>query len=91
MHLIARNWRLAPLTPANQALCAYAEKLTLTPQTMLDQDVQTLRDHQFDDRAIHDVTQIISFFNYINRVADALDVELEDFVLPWGEIELELL
>ena len=38
-----------------------------------------------DDVAIHDATQIIGFFNYINRVADALGVEPERFVKPWGE------
>ncbi len=34
-----------------------------------------LRAHGFDDRAIHDAVQVISYFNYITRVADALGVE----------------
>lgn len=50
---------------------------------MLESDIEALRRHNFDDRAIHDATQVISFFNYINRVADALDVELEDFTHEW--------
>ena len=37
-----------------------------------------------DDRAIHDATQVIAYFNYINRVADALGVEPETFVQKWG-------
>jgi len=40
-------------------------------------DVAALRAQGFDDRAIHDATAVIGYFNYINRVADALDVELE--------------
>ena len=32
------------------------------------------------DRAIHDVTQVVSYFNYINRIADGLGVEPEDWI-----------
>lgn len=82
---IARDWRSAPLSPVDQALCAYAEKLTRSPSDMGEQDVEGLRAAGLDDVAIHDATQIIGFFNYINRVADALGVEPERFVRPWGE------
>ena len=51
---------------------------------MSETDVQTLRDAGWDDRAIHDATQVIGFFNYINRVADGLGVEPEDFFPNWG-------
>ena len=47
-------------------------------------DLDVLRTHGFDDRAIHDAVQIIGFFNYISRVADALGVEHETFIQPWG-------
>jgi len=46
-------------------------------------DIERLSAHGFDDRAIHDATQVISYFNYINRIADALHVEQEDFIRPW--------
>jgi alkylhydroperoxidase family enzyme len=48
-------------------------------------DIDRLRALGLDDRAISDATQIIGYFNYINRVADALGVELETFVRPWGQ------
>ncbi|MCY3976766.1 MAG: hypothetical protein OXG23_01590 [Chloroflexi bacterium] len=82
---IARDWRAAPLNQVDQALCAYAEKLTRAPCDMGEGDVERLRAAGLDDVAIHDATQIIGFFNYINRVADALGVEPERFVRPWGE------
>ena len=46
-------------------------------------DVQALRAHGFTDRAIHDAVQVIAYFNYINRVADALGIEQETFVRAW--------
>ena len=50
---------------------------------MVEDDIQQLRQHGLDDRAIHDATQVISYFNYINRIADALHVEPEKFIRPW--------
>ncbi len=47
-------------------------------------DLDYLRDCGFDDRAIHDATQVIGYFNYITRVADGLGVEPEEFIQPWG-------
>jgi alkylhydroperoxidase family enzyme len=52
---------------------------------MVPADLDTLREHGFSDRAIHDAVQVIGYFNYITRVADALGVEPEDFIEPWGE------
>jgi uncharacterized peroxidase-related enzyme len=67
------------------ALCSYAEKMTLHPTEMTPADIDGLRVVGLDDRAIHDATQVIAYFNYINRVADSLGVERETFILPWGE------
>ena len=63
--------------PGDDQLIGYAEKLTMTPSAMAESDVLELRDAGFDDVAIHDAIQVISYFNYINRIADAVDVELE--------------
>ncbi len=62
---------------ADRVLCDYAVKLTLTPGAMNEADVETLRDHGFDDAAITVAVQVIGYFNYINRVADALEVDDE--------------
>jgi alkylhydroperoxidase family enzyme len=40
-------------------------------------DIATLRAAGFDDVAIHDLVQVIAYFNYINRIADALGTEPE--------------
>ena len=44
---------------------------------MSEDDVVRLRDLGLSDRAIHDATQTIAYFNYINRIADGLGVDLE--------------
>ncbi len=56
---------------------------------MSSDDLQQLRRVGLTDRAIHDAVQVIAYFNYITRVADALGVEPEDFIRPWGLAETE--
>jgi uncharacterized peroxidase-related enzyme len=85
VHAVARDWRTAPLDPADRALCEIAEKLTQKPATMKRDDLDALRKQGFDDRSIHDAVQIIGYFNLITRVAEALGVEPETFIAPWGE------
>ena len=85
MHAVARDWRTAPLSPVDRALCEFAAKLTHTSAKMLPADLDALRSAGLDDRAIHDAAQVIAYFNYINRVADSLGVEPEDFIQPWGK------
>jgi uncharacterized peroxidase-related enzyme len=85
VHAVARDWKAAPLSEQDMALCKFAEKLTHTPAKMSPADLDQLRAIGFDDVAIHDATQVISYFNYINRIADALGVEPEDFIQPWGK------
>jgi uncharacterized protein YciW len=41
-------------------------------------DIESLKTHGFDDRAVLQITLIASWFNYINRVADALGVGRDD-------------
>lgn len=47
-------------------------------------DLEGLRAEGFEDRAIHDAVQVIAYFNYITRIAQALGVEPETFIRPWG-------
>jgi uncharacterized peroxidase-related enzyme len=84
---VVRDWRTAPLTDAEKALCGYAVKLTETPSAMKHEDVERLRGAGWTDEDVHDATQVIAYFNYINRVADALGVQVDEWVL---EFEKEL-
>ena len=79
---IKSDWRKAPLGTVDRTLCEYAEKLTRAPAEMSRADIEALRKVGLSDRAIHDVVQVVSYFNYINRVADALGTDPEDFYPP---------
>jgi len=58
-------------------LCRYALKLTLAPWAMQEQDLSPMRAAGLSDRDIVDANQVVAYFNYVNRVADGLGVELE--------------
>ena len=57
----------------------YAVKLTGAPWEMAAADVEHLRHNDFSDAAILDVNQITGYFNFVNRLADGLGVELEPY------------
>lgn len=84
VHAIASDWRSALLAEPDQALCRFAATLTHNQHHVTPAQLDELRSHGFNDRAIHDATQVIAYFNYITRIADALGVEPEDFIKPWG-------
>ena len=68
---------MADLSQKDKTLCSWAEKLTLTPGKMDESDVRRLETTGFSQNAISDAAQVIGYFNYINRIADGLGVDLE--------------
>jgi uncharacterized peroxidase-related enzyme len=70
------------LSDADRTLLQFAIDLTKTPGDMTRDHVEALRAAGFGDRAISDAVQIVSYFNYINRVADGLGVDLEEWMPP---------
>ena len=74
------DYREADLSPADRGLCDYAVRLTLEPGEMGESDVQRLRDLGSSDETIVIATQVISYFNYINRIADGLGVDDESWM-----------
>jgi uncharacterized peroxidase-related enzyme len=71
---IRHDFRSAPITEADRAMLEYAEQITLDATCVTDAHHARLREVGFDDRAILQITLIAAWFNYINRVADALGV-----------------
>ena len=69
-------------SPRLRALLDYAATLTRRPASVDSADLDALRAQGLGDRAIHDAAQVIAYFNYINRVADGLGVDLEPDMPP---------
>ena len=79
-----RDWHSAPLPAVDRELCVFAAKLTHHQGDMVSEDLDVLREHGLGDDAVHDAVQVIGYFNYISRIADALGVEAETFIPSWG-------
>jgi len=74
---LVEDYERAPLSEADRAMLDYATKLTKDATRVSPRDHERLRAVGFDDRGILQITLIASWFNYINRVADALGVGRE--------------
>jgi uncharacterized peroxidase-related enzyme len=74
---LRRDYRSAPISEQDKVMLDYIVKLTRDATQVSPHDHTKLRAVGFDDRGILQVTLIASWFNYINRVADALGVGRE--------------
>jgi uncharacterized peroxidase-related enzyme len=71
---LQNDYRSAPISEQDRAMLDYTVKLTKDATKVSPADHAKLRAVGFDDRGILQITLIASWFNYINRVADALGV-----------------
>ena len=65
------------------ALLRYAQKLTLTPGEMVQDDVTALTEAGVDDGEILEANQIIGYFNYVNRCLNGLGVTTEGDIVGY--------
>lgn len=65
-------------TPRSKGLLAYAAKLTLDPKAVTKDDIRDLKDAGLTDEEILRANLIASYFNFSNRIALGLGVELEE-------------
>jgi len=71
---LQKDFHTAPINDRDKAMLEYVVKLTRDATQCSRADHDALRSVGFDDRGILQITLIASWFNYINRVADALGV-----------------
>jgi alkylhydroperoxidase family enzyme len=74
---LRHDYRSAPISARDKVMLEYVVKLTRDATQCSPQDHEKLRAVGFDDRGILQITLIASWFNYINRAADALGVGRE--------------
>ena len=74
MSALEEDYKTAPISEQDRAMLDYVSKLTRDATKITPADHKRMRAEGFDDQAILQITLIASWFNYINRVADALGV-----------------
>jgi uncharacterized peroxidase-related enzyme len=74
INALKKDYKTAPITEQERVMVDYVVKLTQDATKIWKDDHDRLRAAGFDDKAILQITLIASWFNYINRVADALGV-----------------
>jgi uncharacterized peroxidase-related enzyme len=75
---LQKDYRSAPISEQDRTMLDYVVKLTKDATKIYPDDHAKLHAAGFDDRGILQITLIASWFNYINRVADALGVGREE-------------
>jgi len=71
---LQEDYKTAPISEQDKIMLDYVMQLTCDATRISEQDHERLRAAGFEDRGILQITLIASWFNYINRVADALGV-----------------
>ena len=74
---LEKDYTTAPVTAQERVMLDYVVKITKDATRVWKDDHERLRAAGFDDKAILQITLIAAWFNYINRVADALGVGRE--------------
>ena len=78
---LQQDYRSADISARQRAMLDYADKLTRDPGALRAADMQALRTAGLDDRSILDLNQTVSYFAYVNRVADGLGVTVDEYAL----------
>jgi len=74
---LEEDYRSAPISEQERVMLDYVVQITRDATRISPADHDRLRSVGFDDQGILQITLIASWFNYINRVADALGVGRE--------------
>jgi len=75
LNLLATADGLETLEPRLSNITRHAEKLTSAPGAMTESDLGELRAEGLSDKDILDLTLIVAYFNFVNRIAMGLGVD----------------
>ncbi|MXV73198.1 peroxidase [Candidatus Poribacteria bacterium] len=77
---IITDFQTADIDETTKAILEFAVKVTKAAPTVTPADLDHLRSYGLTDEALFAIVEIVGFFSYINRIADAFGVELDDFL-----------
>jgi uncharacterized peroxidase-related enzyme len=69
---VATDYAQAGISDRMKWALDYSLKLTLSPDAMAEEDVQSLRDAGWTDEDVMDITEVTALFNFSNRMASGL-------------------
>ena len=69
------DYSSAELDNRKLGLVTYADKLTRNPGEIIEDDVKSLKELGFSDASILNINLVVSYFNFVNRIALGLGVE----------------
>jgi len=75
---VAANYRKADITPRQKAMLAFALKVSLHSNELVDEDYAAVRAHGFSDEDIWDIGAIAAFFAMSNRIANLISMRPND-------------
>ena len=78
LNMLATADGLETLEPRLSNIVRHAERLTVAPGVMTESDLEELRAVELDDKDILDLTLIVGYFNFVNRIAVGLGVSYSD-------------
>lgn len=78
LNMLATADGLEALEPRLSNIVRFAEKLTMAPGAMTESDLGELRAEGLSDKDILDLTLIVGYFNFVNRIAMGLGVQFSD-------------
>lgn len=77
---ILTDFQMADIDDTTKAVLGFAVKVTKAAPTITPADLDHLRGYGLTDEALFAIVEIVGFFNYVNRIADAFGIELDDFL-----------
>lgn len=75
---VITDYNIADISEKEKAMLCYAEKLTKKPNSVEKEDISNLKEMGLSNKDILDLNQVVAYFNYVNRVAEGLGIELEE-------------
>ena len=77
---IVTDFQTADIDETTKAILEFAVKVTKTAPTITPADLEHLRNYGLTDEALFAIVEVVGFFCYVNRIADAFGIELDDFL-----------
>ncbi len=77
---IVADFQTADIDDTTKAILEFAVKVTKAAPTVTQADLEHLRSYGLTDEALFAIVEVVGFFCYVNRIADAFGIELDDFL-----------